>query len=552
MKKLKFISIIFFCLALWMQFIDPFELFAAQTADETQAPGLTMAQQATHEKQHWITADHSKHEILQQEFTAGPEVTKACLSCHSEAATQFHKTIHWTWLDPKAPAEARVGKAGLSINNFCIAMPGSYPRCTSCHAGYGFKDMSFDFSDQSKVDCLVCHEQTGTYKKFPAGAGNPAPQPMVFKGNGKTYYPPQWNKVAQSVGRPTRKNCGTCHFFGGGGDGVKHGDMDSSLMKPNKDLDVHMGLDGKNFDCVRCHTTETHRIAGRTYATPAATDRKSLVEDDTIAKITCESCHTAAPHKSGAKPNDHTDKVACQSCHIPEFARVNPTKMWWDWSKAGQKKDGKPFEKIGEFGKPVYFTLKGDMSWGKNVRPEYAWYNGSIAAVTANDMVDPSKPVQINWPVGDQNDPDSRISPFKVHRGKQPYDKINKTLLIPHLFGKKGSGAYWADWDWKTALASGAAKAGTKFSGEFDFVETAYVFPITHMVAPKEKSLSCTQCHSKTDSRLANLKGFYMPGRDASKVLNYAGWGAVFASLMGVLIHALGRMFSRGNGRKEK
>jgi len=64
-------------------------------------------------------------------------------------------------------------------------------------------------SDQTKVDCLVCHQQTGTYKKFPAGAGNPAPKPMVFKGNGKTYHPPQWNKVTQSVGRPIRKNWGT-------------------------------------------------------------------------------------------------------------------------------------------------------------------------------------------------------------------------------------------------------------------------------------------------------------------------------------------------------
>jgi hypothetical protein len=80
----------------------------------------------------------------------------------------------------------------------------------------------------------------------------------------------------------------------------------------------------------------------------------------------------------------------------------------------------------------------------------------------------------------------------------------------------------------------------------FDFVETSYIFPITHMVAPKDKSLSCTQCHSKTDSRLANLQGFYMPGRDASNILNYAGWGVVFASLVGVLIHALGRIFSNG------
>ena len=86
-------------------------------------------------------------------------------------------------------------------------------------------------------------------------------KPTVFKGNNKTYNPPDWNKVAQSVGRPTRNNCGTCHFYGGGGDGVKHGDIDSSLAKPNKALDVHMGTDGQNFDCIRCHSTTLHKIA---------------------------------------------------------------------------------------------------------------------------------------------------------------------------------------------------------------------------------------------------------------------------------------------------
>ena len=67
----------------------------------------------------------------------------------------------------------------------------------------------------------------------------------------------------------------------------------------------------------------------------------------------------------------------------------------------------------------------------------------------------------------------------------------------------------------------------------------------------KDKSLSCAECHSKTDSRLAKLKGFYMPGRDGSRIINYTGWGVVLASLIGVLMHALGRIFSNGNGRKE-
>lgn len=93
-------------------------LAQTQVLDENQAPGRTMAQQVVKEKKLWITADHSKHEVLKQNFKSGPEVTKACLTCHSEAAAQFHKTIHWTWLDP-ATAESHVlGKGGLSINNF--------------------------------------------------------------------------------------------------------------------------------------------------------------------------------------------------------------------------------------------------------------------------------------------------------------------------------------------------------------------------------------------------------------------------------------------------
>ena len=63
--------------------------------------------------------------------------------------------------------------------------------------------------------------------------------------------------VAQSVGTPTRENCGGCHFDGGGGNGVKHGDLDESLIFPPESVDVHMG--GNDFQCVDCHQTEDHR-----------------------------------------------------------------------------------------------------------------------------------------------------------------------------------------------------------------------------------------------------------------------------------------------------
>jgi hypothetical protein len=81
-------------------------------------------------------------------------------------------------------------------------------------------------------------------------------------------------------------------------------------------------------------------------------------------------------------------------------------------------------------------------------------------------------------------------------------------------------------------------------------VETTYVFPITHMVAPKDDVVACTECHTGKDSRLANLEGFYMPGRDSFKWLDLFGWMAVLGGLAGVVLHGFGRLFTKGNGKK--
>ncbi|MGB5987955.1 MAG: tetrathionate reductase family octaheme c-type cytochrome, partial [Desulfobacterales bacterium] len=519
---------------------------AAETAAET-APGRTMAQQAIKEQRRWNTTDHSKHDILQKDFIKGAEVTAACLTCHSEAEAQFHKTIHWTWLaDGAGTAEGGEanghGKAAYSLNNFCISANKMTDKgCLSCHPGWG--------NSNETVNCLVCHGQKAinweeAFEDLQAFSGSDDPEELEIAQE----ISGEIQTAVQAVGLPTRKNCGGCHFYGGGGDGVKHGDLDSSLTEPAKTLDVHMGLDGENFTCTRCHTTRQHRVAGRIYTAPAYTHRKSLIEDDLTAKITCESCHSSTPHKSGSKANDHTDKVACQSCHIPEFARVNPTKLSWDWSKSGKLKDGKPYKNKGAFGKEDYLTIKGEMVWEKNVKPVYAWFNGSIDSITVKTRIDPGQPVVVSRPVGTQQDPNARIFPFKVHNGVQPYDKEHNTLLAPLLSGPNG---YWTTLDWQDALTRGQDALGVPFSGQFDFVKSTYVFPITHMVAPKENVVACGECHRTEDSRLANLAGFYMPGRDRWGGVDTLGWVAVLGSLVGVVLHGLGRIFAKGNGKRE-
>jgi hypothetical protein len=105
------------CLLIFAGFAAPQALMATAT-EEDLAPGRIMAQQAVKDKEMWITSDHAQHAVLQQEFTSGPQVTEACLSCHNQAALQFHKTIHWTWMDPNTEKSAKLGKGGLSVNNF--------------------------------------------------------------------------------------------------------------------------------------------------------------------------------------------------------------------------------------------------------------------------------------------------------------------------------------------------------------------------------------------------------------------------------------------------
>ncbi|HID98039.1 MAG TPA: hypothetical protein EYP57_07620 [Thermodesulfobacteriaceae bacterium] len=62
------------------------------------------------------TADHAKFKILDQDFKTGPDVTRACLTCHTQAALQVHKTFHWTWESEKG-IQKGIGKKNV-LNNF--------------------------------------------------------------------------------------------------------------------------------------------------------------------------------------------------------------------------------------------------------------------------------------------------------------------------------------------------------------------------------------------------------------------------------------------------
>ena len=473
----------------------------ARTLD-TRAPTDCLACHATK------VPDHK--DLVKLEGDVDPiTVTKNCLSCHEKEGKAILETSHWKWHGPSPytvghERRTDLGKSHLTINNFCINLNGNWPRCTSCHIGYGWKDQSFDFRDMTKIDCLVCHDTTKTYKKAPPGAGFPEKGVDLIK-------------VAQNVGRPSRDTCGmNCHFRGGGGASVKHGDMGPSLLMGTAQTDVHMGVSkgGYNFKCQDCHKTRNHMISGRSISVPAA-------EGD----LSCEYCHTDKPHIGGRNLlvhhlNRHARHVACQTCHIPIYSKDKPTKVYWDWSTAG--KDIKA-EKD-KYGSPTYNKKKGSFEFKQAAKPAYFWYNGTVKRYILGDRINEDGVTELTKPMGHINDRDARVYPFKLHRGKQISDAVYKYLIAPQLWG-----GFWKHWDWDKAARDGMKYAGLKYSGKYEFVETNMYWGLTHEVVPKEQALSCAQCHPSLASEPSC--GRCHQGREGVDFKTLSNKGMDFAAL---------------------
>ena len=475
---------------------------------------------ARYAKDHVPSVDHAKLPALQVAFDSPQEVTETCLSCHTERGQEVLASSHWNWeREEYVPGHGIrfLGKKNV-LNNFCIGVSSNLQACDKCHAGYGFVDQAFDFNQARNIDCLVCHDNSGTYVK--TGSGMPADDVDL-------------TLVSQNVGLPKRDNCGACHFLGGGGNNVKHGDLELALLDATRDVDVHMGIDGADLECSACHITENHQMHGKLYSVSSMNRNRS----------SCEQCHGDTPHENGII-NEHTLKVACQTCHIPTYAKASPTKLAWDWSTAGELRDGQPFEEKDADGNLVYMSKKGSFRWGRNVVPEYVWFNGTAEHYLLGDTDPADDPIRINALGGSYDDPKAKIIPVKIHRGKQLFDPVNQMLIQPKLVGTEhGQGAYWKDFDWDAAARAGMAEVGLPYSGQHTFVETEMTWPINHMVAPKEQSLSCTACHTRDNSRMAGLAGFYMPGRDRSDWVDRLGKLAILAVGAGVLLHGGTRVF---------
>jgi octaheme c-type cytochrome (tetrathionate reductase family) len=436
--------------------------------------------------------------------------TQQCLDCHGKIGDDVMTTGHWKWEGVSSNItghEAGIhGKKDL-INNFCQAVPSNEARCTQCHIGIGWKDKTFDFGNPKNLDCLACHDQTGTYKKAPTTAG--APEPSV-----------DLTAVAQSVGLnagvPPRATCVFCHSRAGGDDNVKHGDISTDMTATTRAYDVHMGTDGGDMTCVDCHQvkkdsagkTLSHGIGGMAYHSV----------DEGVMKH-CTDCHGAASgiHAGTSVQNivnTHTT-LACQVCHIPAIARKVSTVVDWRWSQAGASTaptECAPADPAVMPNRATYSKQKGCFVWQNDVRPVLRYFDGkwNRMMINVNDAYT-SLPVDLASPTATYQTAGAMIYPFKKMVGNQPADRNNKTVLVPNLFGNAttDADAYWVSFDWTRALSSGAAYTQQDYTGAYEFVDTVMLLKVDHEVAPKEMAFGhggfCSDCHGGSQIEWAAL-----------------------------------------------
>ena len=146
------------------------------------------------------TVDHSKLPALQKKFSTPQEVTKTCISCHTEAPKQIMKSNHWNWERAeyiKGRGIVYLGKKN-AVNNFCIGIEGNEKSCGKCHIGFGVTDNMKAFTDSTNIDCLVCHDNTETYAKAPEKGGLPLAT-LDFNSPWAEYYKKPLENIIQKI-----------------------------------------------------------------------------------------------------------------------------------------------------------------------------------------------------------------------------------------------------------------------------------------------------------------------------------------------------------------
>lgn len=439
-----------------------------------------------------------------------------CMSCHNAEFNEMADSTHYKWVGETTEMVnqngTQQGKLTNAVNSYCINILGNWNVCGKCHVGRGQRPDD-PAADNSNIDCLMCHNEEYALVRARQADGTLAP-PLAAVESPTAAELQILDGYTQNISRPTRVNCLKCHAFGGGGNGVKRGDLsmsgtdlhglelyEGSDNNSDSNFDVHMNTMASDLLCQDCHVFKNHKTIGR------GSDLRPTDDLNRGSEVKCTTCHVGFDSNgghatAGANRTDadrHVARVACQSCHIDMYAKVTTeTNRDWRYTPIGTPADGTEGP-----GHP-------QLDVGERLRPVYKFWNRSSDNYLLGDtaVLNPETgyyPTSI--PAGDIND--GKLYPFKYKTAIQPMiSNGNKLIALDTYEYLKVSG------DVNAALESGLVNMGYPASEPVEWVVTETYQLLNHGVATAAV-VDCAQCHysfdinddSELDRLGYNLKG---------------------------------------------
>jgi hypothetical protein len=399
--------------------------------------------------------EHEGKAYIKQHGYEGP---RTCEVCHEGTARKFLDTVHWKHAskvfnvvgidrDVEWGMRNRIYTFcnGNDVVNNLKEIPANekgktkLTGCNTCHPGNHLSDVgSRGPAAEAAIDCLVCHSAAydlSKRKPYKTADGH------VAMGQDRSV------EAALAVGKPSVRNCMTCHETAGGGPLTKRG------FAYDPEHDAHAA---KGMVCVDCHKAKDHRI-------PTGFDPNNWANDG--VRVSCQDCHKDKPHHD-PDYDAHVAWVACQTCHIPAAGGA-VAKDFTRWTKLETG-----------FWEPA--TIKRAPA---ETAPVYAWFDGTVLA----------EPHFIG-PKATRSTRKARIFPFKIYEGKAYYDKKTGQLLSMDFAQPTANG------DTLAGVASAARTLGLKDVKPEPGWQTIY-FANSHLVT-RAKALTCDKCHTPSGGRL--------------------------------------------------
>jgi len=401
----------------------------------------------------------TEHQLISGPFSTVRDVIAKCVECHASEAEEILQDIHWKWQRPiNINGDKQAFGKRTELSFFGISAPQNIQICMRCHISHNWTNMVFEQNNPTDIDCLVCHDTTGSYKR---NANTIKPQDNL-------------EEIARNVGKPTINNCLECHFSRCG---ILESDAQIKITDRLFQTDIHMTQASNLFSCQVCHN-------------PNGKHSFSIANDHTIRNDTiCSRCHTSTPHMQ-TQLNDHCLTISCLTCHIPQYGVNRPDILIWNWTLAGRNDS-------------VYYqTEKGDKTLlndngfllAMDILPSYQWDNGTYEIYTRGDRVVPLEITPLKRP--SEKTVDSILTPFRGYYSTQLYDTKYRYLISP-LLGDNLKRIFEQQ-DWDILARKGMEEIRLPYSGSYGFTSTVSFRRLTHGTAKASEALDCLDCHGKT------------------------------------------------------